>query len=137
MKFSAFFFCAAATVLCAQTGLASEVFFDFEGKKLQATLNDNDAARELTKRLPLAIAWENLGTSERIAYLQWKLKTGKAPKKFDAKKGDLAYFILRKNITVFYEDKPNAEYYVPLGHVSDEAYREIWLSESRQMTIRK
>lgn len=128
---------ALCGILLCGTVFSQEIGFEFEGVTYKAQLLENDATKELMKRLPLAVAWENLGKEQRIAYLQHQLRIGKSEKKFDAKVGDLAYFILRKNLAVFYVDQPNAEYYVPLGHLSEEALKAVRGSESKQMIIRK
>ena len=49
-------------------------------KSYAVELLENDAARDLMRRLPLEVTFENFGTVERIAYLKKALNLGSAPR---------------------------------------------------------
>lgn len=139
MRFkTAMFLISAMATFVAGHVPAAEVGFVLEGKTYRATLVDNDATKFLMKRAPMYLCFETLGTGQRISYLKGTLPIGKAPKKFNgAKKGDLAYFLYRKNITLFLEDPENTEGYVPLGRVASETFDMIRHSESKVMEFVK
>ena len=59
----------------------------------QVTLNDNDAARSFAARLPLTLQFDDYAGTERIAYLNPKLKVGGAPTHTTPKTCDLTYYI--------------------------------------------
>lgn len=124
--------------LLSTSALAEKLAFTLEGKTYEATLFENDAAAFLLKRLPFYTAFENLGGTERVSYLKYALPIGKTAKSFKgAKKGDLAYFLYRKNLVVFLEDPKNTDGYVPLGRLPQETFKMIKNSESKVMQVVK
>lgn len=70
-------------------------------KSYAVELLENDAARDLMRRLPLEVTFENFGTVERIAYLKKALNLGSAPRETTPAAGDLTYYIPWGNLAVF------------------------------------
>ena len=99
-------------------------------------LNDHDAARDLTARLPMTVTFENFGSTERIAYLKQPLTIGSAPTATDPKLGDLAYYIPWGNICVFVKDFRHSEDLVPMGKMSSEATEALKQSGNQPVTFR-
>ena len=99
-------------------------------------LNDHDAARDLTARLPMTVTFENFGSTERIAYLKQPLTIGSAPTATDPKVGDLAYYIPWGNICVFVKDFRHSEDLVPMGKMSSEATEALKQSGNQPVTFR-
>lgn len=62
-------------------------------KSYAVELLENDAARDLMRRLPLEVTFENFGAVERIAYLKKALNLGSAPRETTPAAGDLTYYI--------------------------------------------
>lgn len=70
-------------------------------KSYAVELLENDAARDLMRRLPLEVTFENFGAVERIAYLKKALNLGSAPRETTPAAGDLTYYIPWGNLAVF------------------------------------
>jgi len=89
-----------------------------DGRKVEATLNDSPAARDLASLLPLTLDLEDFHGTERIADPPRKLTTEGAPEPQAPKTGDLAYFAPWGNLAIFYKDGPSAsEDLLVLGHI--------------------
>ena len=63
-----------------------------DGRKVEATLNDSPAARDLASLLPLTLDLEDFHGTERIADPPRKLTTENAPEPQAPKTGDLTYY---------------------------------------------
>ncbi len=89
------------------------------GTAFSATLEDNDAARELAGRLPLTLDMSELNGNEKYAYLDERLPTAASrPGKIDA--GDIMLFG-SDCLVLFYESFPTGYSYTRLGRLDDPA----------------
>lgn len=94
-------------------------------KSYAVELLENDAARDLMRRLPLEVTFENFGTVERIAYLKKALNLGSAPRETTPAAGDLTYYIPWGNLAVFTGPFRHSPDLVPLGKLSEEALEAV------------
>ena len=103
----------------------------------QVVLNDNDAARSFAARLPLTLQFDDYAGTERIAYLNPKLKVGGAPTHTTPKTCDLTYYIPWGNLAVFVRDFRFSESLVPLGRLSEEGCRALAASGGEPVEFRR
>jgi len=122
-------------VACTLPIWAEDVAFDFRGRLYEAHLVDNACARALLKRLPLMMSFEDFGKAERISYLKYALPFSGERKSYRPKKGDIAYWPPRRNITVFLGDATYEGQFVALGRVPEETLEMIRTSQSSVMTL--
>ncbi|MFJ9041839.1 cyclophilin-like fold protein [Streptomyces sp. NPDC102406] len=93
-----------------------------DGQRVEATLNNSPAARDLASLLPLTLRLEDFHHTERIADLPRELTTADAPEPVAAKAGDLAYYAPWGNLALFYKDGPAASSdLLILGHIDADA----------------
>lgn len=88
-------------------------------------LLSNTAARRLTERMPLEVAFEDYGSTERIAYLKEKLDVTGAPDSCTPAVGDLTYYAPWGNLAVFVKPFRHSEGLVPLGKLPPEALEAV------------
>ncbi|MFE9725722.1 cyclophilin-like fold protein [Streptomyces sp. NPDC005794] len=95
-----------------------------DGRPVDATLNDNPAARDFAGLLPLTLDLEDFHQTERVADLPRKLDTSGAPEPAAAQAGDLAYYAPWGNLALFYRDGPSTDAdLLVLGHIDADADR--------------
>lgn len=88
-------------------------------------LLSNIVAHRLTERMPLEVAFEDYGSTERIAYLKEKLDVTGAPDSCTPAVGDLTYYAPWGNLAVFVKPFRHSEGLVPLGKLSPEALEAV------------
>jgi len=104
-----------------------------DGQKVEATLNDSPAARDLASLLPLTLDLEDFHGIERIADPPRKLTTENAPEPQAPKTGDLTYYAPWGNLALFYKDGPSASSdLLVLGHIDADTDQ---LSGADRITI--
>lgn len=86
-------------------------------KAILVELNDNPAAKNLVKMLPLDIEFRDYNGTEKIAELPEKLKVSGSPDKCDPVEGSFTYFIPWGNLAIFYRDFRPSNNLVPLGKI--------------------
>lgn len=102
-------------------------------QKVEATLNDSPAARDLASLLPLTLDLEDFHGTEWIADPPRKLTTENAPEPQAPKTGDLTYYVPWGNLALFYKDGPSASSdLLVLGHIDADTDR---LSGADRITI--
>lgn len=100
-------------------------------QRFAVVLADTDAARELSKMLPLTLAMEDLNGNEKHAELPKALPTDAShPKKI--RNGDLMLWGAR-TIVVFYKTFDSSYPYTRLGHIegATDLPRALWPSKLR------
>ena len=123
-------------LLCASSlAFAEPAFFEYNGKFYPLEIVSNPCADALVKRLPVMMSFEDFGKSERIAYLKYSLPLVKEKIQYTPKKGDIAYWPPRRNLTVYLTDPDYKADVIPSGHVSDEALEMIRTSKSWVMNL--
>ena len=132
MKKFLFLFLVALASLPA---LAEQAYLEYNGKYYPVTLYDNSYAKALIQRTPLTMSFEDLGKSERISYLKYPLPLTREKFEYHPKKGDIAYWAPRRNLTVFLTDPTYKAELVPIGNVSEETLEMIRTSQSWLMTL--
>lgn len=90
-------------------------------KQIIATLGQGSAAKDLYKRLPLKVKFEDFNSTEKIAYLNSSLNLQGEPNGYTPKPGDLAYYAPWKNLSVFYKDFRYSENLIYLGKIEKGA----------------
>jgi hypothetical protein len=74
------------------------------GKTVDATLDDNAAARDFLSLLPLKLRLRDYASTEKIADLPKKLSTSGAPAGYAPQPGDFAYYAPWGNLSIFYRN---------------------------------
>jgi hypothetical protein len=95
-----------------------EIRLTIDGMAIEATLLDNETARDFASLLPLTLALEDYAATEKINYLPRRLSTAGAPAGVDAAVGDIAYYAPWGNLAIFYKDAPYAKGLVKIGRVA-------------------
>ena len=99
-------------------------------------LLENDAAKDWISRLPQKIQFEDYGTTERIAYLNPKLRVGQSPTSMTPHTGDLTYYLPWGNLAVFVRPFRESDGLVPLGRLSEAALQAVARSGDRTVEFR-
>jgi len=116
---------AVMGLVAAVTAGAAVIEMTVGEKSYAVELLENDAARDLMRRLPLEVTFENFGAVERIAYLKKALNLGSAPRETTPAAGDLTYYIPWGNLAVFTGPFRHSPDLVPLGKLSEEALEAV------------
>ena len=124
----------AAAVLFGTNAMSETIQMKIGEAAYPIELLENDAARSLSSRLPLALQFEDFGSTERIAYLNPKLSVGSSPMRTTPQTGDLAYYMPWGNLAAFVKPFRESEGLVPLGKIPPEAIRA--LKECRDAVVR-
>lgn len=90
-------------------------------KQVIVKLGQGSAAKDLYKRLPLKVKFEDFNSTEKIAYLNSALNLQGEPKGYTPQVGDLAYYAPWKNLSVFYKDFRYSESLIYLGKIEKGA----------------
>lgn len=122
--------------LAGEVAMAETIEMVVNDKVFTVELEDHDAARDFSSRLPLTVTFENFGQTERIAYLKNALKLGNAPTSTTPVVGDFAYYIPWGNVCVFIKDFRHSSDLVPMGKMSEEATEAVRKSGDRPVTFR-
>jgi len=126
----------SVALLCLSSlAFAETAFFEYNGKFYPLEIASNPCAEALVKRLPIMMSFEDFGKSERIAYLKYPLPFSKEKISYTPKKGDIAYWPPRRNLTVFLDAPEYKADVVPIGHLSDEALEMVRTSKSWVMNL--
>ena len=124
-----------ACLLLSGNVMAQNIQIKVGDKSFACKLNGNDAAKDLTSKLPLKLKFEDFGSTERISYLPKSLNLGSAPRSCDPQKGDITYYVPWGNIAVFVRDFRPSDNLVLLGKLSPEALKAIRESGSKEVEI--
>lgn len=89
------------------------------GQEFEATLNDNEAARQFAEMLPLQLDMEDLHDNEKYFYFSDDFDTADQEQK-EIQEGDLMIYD-SKCLVLFYESFETSYPYTPLGKISDTA----------------
>ena len=123
-------------LLAGEVAMAETIEMVVKDKVFTVELENHDAVRDFTSRLPLTVTFENFGSTERIAYLNPALKLGNAPTSTNPRVGDFAYYIPWGNICVFVKDFRHSPDLVPMGKMSMEAVNALKASGDNPVTFR-
>lgn len=88
-----------------------------EGRWL-VPLEDSEATRDLIAQLPLTLALEDFGATEKIAMLPRKLRHADAPDGVTPVTGDVAYYAPWGNLAIFRKDFRYSTGLVRLGRIA-------------------
>lgn len=89
----------------------------FEGGEMLVALVDNTASNHFFSMLPMTLSFEDYNGTEKISYLESKLKNEGAPDSFEPSAGDLCYYAPWGNICFFYKDFRLSNGLVPIGTI--------------------
>jgi hypothetical protein len=92
-----------------------DIRLTIDGTAIEATLLDNETARDFVSLLPLRLTLEDYVGTEKIGYPPRKLSTVGAPAGVNPAAGDLAYYAPWGNIAIFYKSARYADGLVKLG----------------------
>ena len=123
-------------LLAGEVAMAETIEMVVKDKVFTVELENHDAVRDFTSRLPLTVTFENFGSTERIAYINPTLKLGNAPTSTNPRVGDFAYYIPWGNICLFIRDFRQSSDLVPMGKFSAEATDAIKNSGNSPVTFR-
>ncbi|MDN3272451.1 cyclophilin-like fold protein [Streptomyces sp. MA15] len=124
---------ASASPTGSDRSTPMDIRVTIDGQKVEATLNDSPAARDLASLLPLTLDLEDFHGTERIADPPRKLTTENAPEPQAPKTGDLTYYAPWGNLAIFYKDGPSASSdLLVLGHIDADTDQ---LSGADRITI--
>lgn len=101
----------------AQEASPMKIRFTIDGKTIDATLLDNETARDFLSLLPTTLTLEDYVATEKIAYLPKKLSTSGAPPGVDPSIGDITYYAPWGNLAIFYKDFGYANGLIKLGRL--------------------
>lgn len=131
------FFLTISSVIGAEVKMESELEIKliFEDAVLTATMQNNSAARDFIRLLPLSLTLEDYAATEKISRLPQKLSAAGTPAGFDPSVGDITYYAPWGNLAVFYRDFGYANGLIHLGKIdSDMQYFAAWKG-SRKVRI--
>jgi hypothetical protein len=78
---------------------------------------DNATSRDFVSLLPMSLALEDYGETEKIGYLPRKLSTEGAPPGSDPSAGDVTYYAPRGNLALFRRDFRYSTGLIKLGKI--------------------
>lgn len=104
------------------------------GKRLNASLENNASARDFLAMLPLTLSLKDYASTEKIADLPKKLSTHDAPAGIDPDVGDMTYYAPWGNLAIFYRDFGYSTGLVRLGRI-DSGVEALAVRGPLQITI--
>ena len=94
-------------------------------QRLQATLGDSAASRDLVSQLPLTIEMVDHGSVEKTGALPAPLSLDGQPDGADPDVGDVGYYAPGHDFVLYYGDQSYYDGIVILGHLDDGAAERI------------
>lgn len=88
----------------------------WDNKEIIVDLKENSTVDDLVAELPITVSLTDYNHTEKIAYLDNELS--QSSEGYTPKKGDVAYYVPWKNISIFYDDFTYSDGLVKLGEVS-------------------
>lgn len=95
----------------------SKIKLSFQNEEVIVTLDNNQAANDFLKRLPMETEFQDYAGTEKITYLSERLNISDVPNGMDPKIGDFTYYVPWGNIAVFYKDNGYSNSLVKLGTI--------------------
>ncbi|MGK5684076.1 cyclophilin-like fold protein [Actinoplanes sp. URMC 104] len=95
------------------------------GQRLQATIFDSDAGRDLFAQLPLTIDMTDHGGVEKTGPLPSPLSLDGQPEGADPGVGDVGYYAPGKDFVLYYGDQSYFPGIVVIGHLDGDAASRI------------
>ncbi len=89
-------------------------------KKLTATLENNETAKDLVSQFPLTVTMEDYASTEKIFYPDPKLSTAGAPSGYKPSVGDITYYAPWGDIAIFYKNFGFASGLINLGKIDGD-----------------
>ena len=109
-----------ALVLTSASASAEEFLIEFpSGKTCSVTVSSSVTAGSLQEKLPLNITLEDYKDTERIAYLDFKLKTDGSDG-YEPHRGDLCYYAPWGNLAFFKKDFRYSKDLFFIGRIDNE-----------------
>jgi hypothetical protein len=98
---------------------------------------DNPTSRDLLRRLPLTLTFEDFSGFEKMSILEEGLTTEGAPEGSTPTAGDFAYYAPWKDITIFYGDWHYSPGLIQLGKIDFgiEEFSDKLASMSDEFTV--
>lgn len=94
-----------------------KIQFNYNGKMVMGSLEDNPASREFLAQLPLKVMLEDYGSIEKIAQLPRRLKDAGGMEAITPVTGDIAYYMPWGNLAIFREDFRFSPGLIRLGRI--------------------
>lgn len=94
-----------------------KIQFNYNGKMVMGSLEDNPASREFLAQLPLKVMLEDYGSIEKIAQLPRQLKEAGGMEAITPVTGDIAYYMPWGNLAIFREDFRFSPGLIRLGRI--------------------
>jgi hypothetical protein len=130
-------FLAALAALAGGVAMAEDCVIEIGNRTYPFALNESESARSLAEQFPLAVTFEDYGSTERIAYLKKRLSTKGAPASHKPERGDVAYYAPWGNLAIFrkpFDDSPGL---ILLGRIPDESLKAVVESGSQKAVLRR
>ncbi|MBU3894221.1 cyclophilin [Serratia rubidaea] len=97
-----------------------KIQFNYHGKTVIGSLEDNPASREFLAMLPLTVKMEDYGAVEKVAWLPDKLNKANTLPAITPATGDIAYYIPWGNLAIFRQDFRHSPGLIKLGRIDEE-----------------
>jgi len=105
----------------AQQVKAMRIRMTIEGSAVNATLDDNETARDFASLLPLTLTLKDYAATEKISDLPKRLSTQDAPPGYEPSAGDITYYAPWGNLALFHKEFEYSPGLVRLGSVDSGA----------------
>lgn len=100
----------------SHTTTQRQLRLSWSDKEIIIDLEENSTVDDLVASLPMTVSLEDYNNTEKIAYLDNELS--QASEGYTPKRGDFAYYVPWKNISIFYDDFTYSDSLVKLGEIS-------------------
>lgn len=113
-----------------------DVIFTINNQQYVHTIDEsNDGASAFREALPITVTFEDYGFTERIAYLEQKLKNFKANPSCDPIRGDFTYYVPWGNLAVFIQDFRHSDNLLYISHLEPDLVDAIQKSQKSAVII--
>lgn len=115
----------SALVLSTASGFADELSIEFpSGRSCSIKVSSSVTAVAFLQKLPLKLDLEDYADTERIAYLDFKLKTDGSDG-YEPHRGDLCYYAPWGNLAFFKKDFRYSKDLFFIGRIDNECIAEL------------
>lgn len=105
------------------------------GQEYDFVLNDSEAAKNFSKRMPFTISLEDYSNTEKIHYFDKPLELGSTERGHSPEAGDITIFEPWGNLAIFYKDFSYSNRLIHLGTFIDGSNQFIELKTDFEATF--
>ncbi|WKB36333.1 cyclophilin-like fold protein [Terrilactibacillus sp. S3-3] len=103
----------------------AKIRLTFNNQEIVMNMRDNPTTRDLLKRLPLTLKFEDYSGAEKIGHLSHSLTTSGAPSGRDPSVGDIAFYAPWGNIALYYHDVSYYDGIIPMGYTNPSEMKKL------------